>query len=263
MKRQALVSLLAGLLISSTTFLSSNQDVLINSSLERIKLNRANDEPLSTILPIVHCSFTPSKYERILLSTLRDKDTSMAEFRKTAKKIAELLVFKVVECMPTTLIEVETPIVTTEGEMLTNDIELVSIMRSGDALLDTFIDHFPHANVSKFLIQRDEETAKPHFKYMKLSSTISSGSTVIITEPMIATGGTLEMVIKLLQEKGVKQENIIIACVCAAPEGLLQLNQHYPHIKVVMTVMDDHLNNKKYIVPGLGDFGDRFFGTTK
>lgn len=229
--------------------------------LEKIQSNRDNQTTLAQLLPIVQCPFKPSKYERILLSELRNTKCSTKEFRKVTKQISELLVYKVVECLPTRFIEVETPITKCEGEEIINPIDLVSIMRSGDALLDAFTHHFPNAKVSKILIQRDEKTAKPHFKYMKLSPTIGSNSVVVITEPMIATGGTLEMAITLLKEKGVHEENIIIAAVCAAPEGLLQLNNKFPNIKVVMTVMDDHLNEKKYIVPGLGDFGDRFFGT--
>lgn len=96
---------------------------------------------------------------------------------------------------------------------------------------------------------------------MKVATTVASGNYVIITEPMVATGGTLEMVIALLKEKGVQEEKIIIACICASPEGLVYLYERFPSIQVVLTVLDEKLNEKKYIVPGLGDFGDRYFGT--
>jgi uracil phosphoribosyltransferase len=218
-------------------------------------------ESLREQLPIVRCGFQPSKYERILLTKLRDKNTTMQEFRHASHKLGEQLVEKVVECLATTSIDIETPVAPCKGEKLAQPLDLVSIMRSGDALLETFLYHFHEANISKILVQRDEETAEPVFKYMKLSSTLANGHPVIITEPMVATGGTLGMVIQLLKDQGVQEDNIIIVCICAAPEGLMQLGKQFPGIHVVMSVLDERLNEKKYIVPGLGDFGDRYFGT--
>lgn len=238
-----------------------NIDQKVAQQLKKVQQSRDNEKVLSELLPIVQCPIKPSKYEAILISQLRNTQSSTQQFRVISDKLAELLVSKVVQCLPTKSIEVETPVATCAGQALCSNVELVSIMRSGDALIDTFIKHFPEANVSKFLIQRDEKTAEPNFKYMKVSPTLSSNNQVIITEPMIATGGTLEMVISLLKEKGVKEENIIIASVCAAPEGLIRMGQKFPRIKVVLTVLDEKLNEKKYIVPGLGDFGDRYFGT--
>lgn len=222
----------------------------------------ACDEVKESILPeIVKSSGSPSKYERILMTCLRDKETSIKEFREATQKVGALLVNKVIECLPTKTLAIATPVNEFDGEILATNIEIVSVMRSGDALLDTFITYFPEAAVSKFLIQRDEETAEAQFKYMKLSPTIASGNPVVILEPMIATGGTLTNVIGLLKESGVLEKNIIIASVCTAPEGLKNLNERFPSINVVMTVMDKKLNESKYIVPGLGDFGDRYFGT--
>ncbi len=238
-----------------------NIDQKVVQQLKKVQQHRDNEKVLAELLPIVHCPLKPSKYEGILISQLRNAQSSTQQFRLISDKLAELLVHKVIQCLPTKSIEVETPVATCLGQALASNVELVSIMRSGDALLDTFIMHFPEANVSKFLIQRDEKTAEPHFQYMKVSPTLGSSNQVIITEPMIATGGTLEMVVSLLKEKGVKEENIIIASVCAAPEGLIRLGQKFPRIKVVLTVLDEKLNEKKYIVPGLGDFGDRYFGT--
>lgn len=229
--------------------------------LEKIKAHRSDDKVLAKMLPIVQCPFKPTKYEEILLSQLRSTESSTEQFRLVSEKIGDVLVGKVIECLPTKGIQVQTPLTTCPGKALTGKVELVSIMRSGDALLDTFMKHFPDANISKILIQRDEKTAKPHFKYMKISPEIGSGNSVVITEPMIATGGTLEMVITLLKEKGVKEENIIVASICAAPEGIVFLSEKFPKIKVVMTALDEKLDERKFIVPGLGDFGDRFFGT--
>lgn len=228
-------------------------------TLQRIQENRGDKKALAEALPILRF-YKTNKYERILLTTLRDKNTSTKEYRAATKKIAALLVNKVVRCLPSKEVEIETPIGKCLGEAFSQKVELVSIMRSGDALLDTFINHFSDAAVSKVLVQRDEETAKPHFIYQKLSNTLASGNFVVITEPMIGTGGTLDMVISHLKEEGVQEDKIIIASVIAAPEGLVELNKRYPKIKVVLTALDERLNDKNYITPGLGDFGDRFFG---
>ncbi len=243
--------------------LDVKQESQFNERVKKIQANRNNEKVLSELLPIVHCSFKPSKYEQILIAQLRDTQTSTERFRLVSEKVGELLVNKVIECMPTTTVEVETPLTLCQGQALSSKVELVSVMRSGDALLDTFIKHFPDAGVSKFLVQRDENTAEAQFKYMKISPELASGNQVVITEPMIATGGSLEMVLSILKEKGVKEENIIVASVCVAPEGLVRLSQKFPKIKVVMTSLDERLNERKYIVPGLGDFGDRFFGTAE
>lgn len=231
--------------------------------LEEVQLKRHDEQALAEMLPIVRCSFKPSTYEEILMAQLRNTQSSTKQFRLVSEKISDLLVSKVIDCLPTKTVEIETPVTRCRGQVLDGKVELVSIMRSGDALLDTFMWHFPEANISKFLIQRDEKTAKPQFKYMKVSPDIASGNYVVITEPMVATGGTLEMVINLLKKKGVQEENIIIAAVCAAPEGIVLLNEKFPKINMVMTTMDEKLNERKYIVPGLGDFGDRFFGTSE
>jgi uracil phosphoribosyltransferase len=230
--------------------------------LKEIQLNRNNEKVLAELLPIVHCSFKPSKYEQVLMGQLRDARTGTKQFRVVSEKVGEMLVNKVIECLPTKTVEIETPVTKCRSQVIEAKVELVSVMRSGDALLDTFINHFPDANISKFLVQRDENTAEAQFKYMKISPELASGNFVVVTEPMIATGGSLEMVISMLKDKGVKEENIIIASICVAPEGLVRLNQKFPKIKVVMTSLDDTLNEKKYIVPGLGDFGDRFYGTS-
>lgn len=203
----------------------------------------------------------PTKYEEVLMTQLRDRETCTKEVRRITEKIGELLVAKVVEALPIEEVNVKTPVAQTKGKVISTQIELLSIMRSGDTLLDTFCRHFPDANLSKILIQRNEETAEPDFKYMKLTSTLASGAYVVITEPMIATGNTLKMAITLLKEKGVEEEKIIIAALCAAPEGLKVLYDNFPKMKVALIALDEKLNEKKYIVPGLGDFGDRYFGT--
>lgn len=215
----------------------------------------------SNEFPIVQPAFQQSKYERALMTQLRDKNSTTEKFREAANRLTELLVHRVIEYLPSYSITIETPLESYQGEKLQGRVEFVSIMRSGDALLDTFSKHFPESVISKVLVQRNEETAEPDFKYMKLSPTLAKCTTVIITEPMIATGGTLTLVVDLLKEKGVQEKNIVIASVLAAPEGLAILNERFPEIKVVVIAIDEKLNEKKFIVPGLGDFGNRYFGT--
>jgi uracil phosphoribosyltransferase len=189
--------------------------------------------------------------------------TSTKAFRVATAHIGELLVTKVIECLETQAVEVQTPTASCRGEVIAHPIELVSILRSGDALLDTFMSHFPDAHVTKVLVQKNEETAHPVFSYMKLSPSIASGATVLVLDPMIATGDTLHTVLSLLKEKGVQEENIIVACIATCPEGLRELCAHHSAIRLVMNVLDEKLNEKKCIVPGLGDFGDRYYGTPK
>lgn len=245
----------------SANSIQAGEPIKDSKVLEEIRQNRNNPEYLAELLPIVKCSFAPTQYEQILMTQLRDKKSSMRKFREISKKITRLLVFKVIETLPVSSVTIETPLTKYDGLTFAGSVDFVSVMRSGDALLDIFLESFPQASISKILVQRDETTAEPEFKYMKLSPSLNEKSHVVITEPMIATGGTLGVVIELLKEKGVLEENITIASICTAPEGLLVLNEKFPKINVVMTVMDDCLNEKKYIVPGLGDFGDRFFGT--
>lgn len=237
----------------------------LSMSLSSLLILQCSADPIAYqphTFPIVKCSLQPSTYEQILLTQLRNKNSSRTQFRDAANKLIELLISKVFDCLQTTSIEIDTPVAACMGIVLKDEIEqIVSVMRSGDVPLNIFSAYFPSAAINKILIQRNEETAEPIFKYQKFSPTISQAKKVVITEPMIATGGTLSMVIDLLKEHGVKEENIIIAAVCAAPEGLTRLSQQYPDISVVLTVVDDHLNEKQYISPGIGDFGDRYFGT--
>lgn len=262
-KAKAFFFIILLLATSNQMCLNAQQPKKVAQMLEDIRQNRDNPEVLKQLLPIVRCDFKSTKYEELLLTQIRDVNTSMEDFRLASDKLAGLLVAKVMAILPTQNKEIKTPLTNTHGIVLNCNINLVSIMRSGDALLETYIEHFPQATISKILIQRDETTAEPNFKYMKLSPSLGPDSIALITEPMIATGGTLSMVINLLKQKGVREENIIIASVCTAPEGLLSLSQKHPRINVVMSVMDDYLDGKKYIVPGLGDFGDRYFGTQR
>jgi uracil phosphoribosyltransferase len=221
-----------------------------------------NELPPSQTFPIVKCSSNPSTYEQVLMTILRNENSTREEFRHAANKLIEILVSKIFDCLETESIKINTPVAPCMGTILKDNVDqIVSIMRSGDVPLNIFSKYFPSAAINKILIQRNEETAEPIFLYKKFSPNISQAQKVIVAEPMIATGGTLCMVIELLKKQGVDPKNIIIAAICAAPEGLKRLADEYPEISVVLTVIDDHLDPTKYIVPGIGDFGDRYFGT--
>lgn len=221
-----------------------------------------NDHDLrKTFFPIIHGETKPTVYEEMLLSTLRNRETSSVDFRFAAKMISFVVLNKAVSCMPHSVIDIQTPLQWTKGKILNDPVELVTIMRSGDILLDTFLIHFGNSGVSKYLIQRDEETAKAIYKYKKLSKTLGSHATTVILEPMVATGSTLTLVIEDLKANGVREDKIIVASVIASPEAITYLSKRYPQIKLVLCVLDERLNDIKFIVPGLGDFGDRFYGS--
>lgn len=212
---------------------------------------------LTAFLPSVYAT----KYENVLMSQIRDKNCTRADYRKATYKIGSILAERIFEILPTEPVVIETPVASHIGEKLAGQVELVSVMRSGDALIDPFTNHFPDAAISKFLIQRDEETKEPRFIYMKPSPTLASGNTVIITEPMIGTGGTLKMTIGLLIKHGVKEENIIVASICGSAKGIDRIKQAFPQVRFICTAVDTVLTEAGWISPGLGDFGDRYFGT--
>ena len=133
-------------------------------TLEYIQRNRNNEEALKKALPIVHCSFNPTKYERLLITRLRNEACSLQEFRQATDLLGGIVVSKIIDCLPTHLLKVRTPIGECMGESLEGDVELLSIMRAGDALLNAFLSHFPEARISKILVQRDEETEELKMK---------------------------------------------------------------------------------------------------
>lgn len=213
------------------------------------------------IFSIVACDFQSTTWEKIWLTRLRDKNSSLATFRAASNVIGELLVQKIINCLHIEQTEIETTLAKTVGYTVKEEIELVSVMRSGDCLAEMFIKYFANAPVSKFLIQRNPKTHKPEYIYKKLSKTIGDGNTIVICEPMVATGLTLTVVIDELKELKIDESKIIIASIVASPEAIDYLSRRYPRINLIMIAIDSKINEQKYIVPGLGDFGDRYYGT--
>lgn len=144
-------------------------------------------------------------------------------------------------------------------ELDVSSIVAISIIRAGDSMLDCFLRIVPEASVGKILIQRDEETAKPVFLYSKLPDL--TNKTVILLDPMLATGGSANEAIRLLLTRGAVEENIAFFSVVSCPEGIANVSLKYPNVKLITAEVDSGLNERSYIVPGLGDYGDRYFGT--
>jgi uracil phosphoribosyltransferase len=137
---------------------------------------------------------------------------------------------------------------------------LVPILRSGIALLPAFLKQLPHANVGMLGLARDKQTHLPKIYYKNIPRS-DAGTTVIVLDPVLATGGTAQAAIELLLEEGLTQENILLAGLICAPEGIAPLQEKYPGVRTHFLAVGEGLDEHKYIIPGIGDFGDRFFGT--
>lgn len=193
------------------------------------------------------------------LSLMRDKETSTAVFRQLLREISHLLAYEVTRGLPMTTRAVETPLKVMDAPVLDGrKLALVSILRAGNGLLDGMLDLIPSARVGFVGLYRDEETLKPVQYYCKLPGDLDD-RLVIAVDPMLATGNSSVAAIDLIKEKGAT--NIRFLCLLAAPEGVARMKEAHPDVPVVTASLDEKLNELGYIVPGLGDAGDRMFGT--
>ena len=193
------------------------------------------------------------------LSLMRDKETSTAVFRQLLREISHLLAYEVTRGLPMTTRKVETPLKVMDAPVLDGrKLALVSILRAGNGLLDGMLDLIPSARVGFVGLYRDEETLRPVQYYCKLPGDLSE-RLVIAVDPMLATGNSSVAAIDLIKEKGAT--NIRFLCLLAAPEGVARMKEAHPDVPVVTASLDEKLNELGYIVPGLGDAGDRMFGT--
>lgn len=195
-----------------------------------------------------------------LISTLKNRETSLAAYRDATEKLGYLLAADVAELLSKEIVSIQTPLAATQGVRFRKGIVIIPILRSGLALLPSFLRFFTEANVGFIGMKRDEHTAIPTNTYLHLPP-IDSKTEIIILEPMIATGGSVAAAIEILLARGALQENIIVASVLGAPEGLEFLKSRLRKIQIVVGHVDIELNESKFILPGLGDFGDRYFGT--
>ena len=193
------------------------------------------------------------------LTMLRDKNTSSKDFRELVREIAMLMAYEVTRNLPLTDVEIETPIEKTTGKVLSGmDIAIVPILRAGLGMVDGMLDLIPNAKIGHIGLYRNEETLKPVEYYCKLPKDIDK-RIVIVTEPMLSTGGSMVGALNLLKKHGAKYiKSIHLVC---APEGLEVVTKEHPDVEIYTASIDERYNDIGYIVPGLGDAGDRLFGT--
>ena len=193
------------------------------------------------------------------ISLLRDRNTGTKEFRDLVSEIAMLLCYEATRDLPTEEVEVETPVALARTKVLAGrKLALVPILRAGLGMVDGMLNLIPAAKVGHIGMYRNEETLEPVEYYCKLPNDINERE-VIVLDPMLATGGSAVAAIQMLKESGAA--NIKFMCIIAAPEGLNALTEAHPDVQVYCAALDEKLNDDKYIVPGLGDCGDRIFGT--
>ena len=193
------------------------------------------------------------------LTLMREKETPTAVFRQLLREISQLLAFEITRELPMTTKRIETPLCEMDAPVLDGPkLALVSILRAGNGLLDGVLELIPSARVGFVGLYRDEETLQPVQYYFKVPFGLEN-RLVIAVDPMLATGNSSAAAIDLLKGAGAK--DIRFLCLLAAPEGVARMKEAHPDVPIVTAALDDHLNEKGYIVPGLGDAGDRMFGT--
>jgi len=199
------------------------------------------------------------------LCTMRDKNSDSQSVRIAARKITRVLLYEASKNLPMIKKEIETPLTKFEALTLDDDITLIisPILRAGLIFTDEAIDILPQACIRHLGMYRDEKTLKPIWYYNKVPMEAPNPEKfyIYITDPMLATGNSLMNAIKLYLDKGIPVEHIKCICIIAAPEGLENIQREYPGIEIITAAVDDHLNEKGYIVPGMGDAGDRIFNT--
>lgn len=194
---------------------------------------------------------------RHYLSILRDGGTGAEQFRETTRRLTYLLLMEATRDMPLEEYRVSTPLSPAAGHRLARPVAAVAVLRAGLGLLDAVLDLLPNLTVGYAGVQRDEATALPQEYYTKFPDLAEARALVL--EPMLATGGSLCWAVERMKEAGAR--DIAALCVVAAPEGVARFEEAHPDVRVVAAALDSHLNDQFYIVPGLGDMGDRLFGT--
>jgi uracil phosphoribosyltransferase len=193
-----------------------------------------------------------------VLAGLRDRRTPPAEFRRLAHRVSLLVAAEATRDLPTVEAAVETPLETAQARVLGRRVVAVPVLRAGLGMLDAFLELVPSAEVGYFGLERNEVTAVARRYYEKVPKKLED-AVVYLLDPMLATGGSAAMAIEGLKGLGARQVRLL--CVVAAPEGVAYLEKTEPEAEVYTAALDRQLNDRKYILPGLGDFGDRLFGT--
>ena len=192
------------------------------------------------------------------LSIMRHKDTKSKDFRELLNEIASLMTFDICRDLKTKEVEVETPICVANFQQLDKDIVIVPILRAGLGMVEGILQLIPTAKVGHIGLYRDEETHEPCEYYAKFPTGLSE-ATILVLDPMLATGGSASAAITMIKKRGAKDIRYI--GLVAAPEGVERLSKDHPDVDIYLAALDEKLNENCYIVPGLGDCGDRLFGT--
>ena len=192
-----------------------------------------------------------------LLAGLRDKETPPAEFRQLAKALTKLLVIEATRDVPTKKSQVETPLEACQVNVLGQSLAVVPVLRAGLGMLEPVVELFPDVAVGYVGLERHHDTAIAHSYYCKLPR--FEGRYTLCVDPMLATGGSASQAVSLIKAAGA--ETIVMVSVVAAPEGVAKFEAAHPDVPIFTAGLDRGLNDKKYILPGLGDFGDRLYGT--
>lgn len=193
------------------------------------------------------------------ITHIKDKNTQTKQFRELIEEIAMLMAYEVTRNFSLEEVEIETPLVATKSQVISGKkVAIVPILRAGIGMVDGMLSLMPSAKVGHVGLYRDPETLEPVEYYCKLPSEIGERE-IIVVDPMLATGGSASAAISLIKEKGGK--NIKLACVVGCPEGVAVVAKDHPDVEIYLACMDERLNEHGYILPGLGDAGDRIFGT--
>ena len=192
------------------------------------------------------------------LAELRSKDTTSAVFRAAAHRLSVVVIAEALRDLPATPTQIVTPLGPADGHTLRGDVVLVPVLRAGLGMLEAALLLVPRARVGHIGLRRDEETAVASRYYARLPEHVRDSSLVVL-DPMLATGGSAAAAFDLVKSAGARRVRLI--CLVAAPEGVAALERAHPDVTVYTPAVDSHLNDRKFIVPGLGDFGDRLYGT--
>ena len=192
------------------------------------------------------------------LTRLRDKSTDRLQFRRILEELTALMVYEITRDFPTRPVQVETPLERTQGVELARPVVLVPILRAGIVMTDGVLNLIPTARVGHIGLYRDPNTLQPVQYYLKLPGNVKE-ALVIVVDPMLATGGSAAAAVRLVKERGARDVRFL--CLVAAPEGVRAFRATHPEVPVYAAALDRELNEHGYILPGLGDAGDRLFGT--
>ena len=193
------------------------------------------------------------------LTIIRDKNSGTKVFREAVDEIAMLMAYEISRDLPVEEVEIETPMMkSVQKQLAGKKVAIIPILRAGLGMVDGFLQLIPAAKVGHVGLYRDEETLEPHEYFVKLPDDITSRQ-LLVVDPMLATGGSAVMAIDALKKRGAS--NIKFVCLVAAPEGVKVLQEAHPDVDIYTAALDERLNENGYIVPGLGDAGDRLFGT--